>query len=310
MEIKTVDIAICTWNRAGLLKRTLDSFGKLSVPSDVRLSVVVVDNRSTDQTQAVIEAFVESDFGRANRVVSVIENQQGHTFARNRAIEACEGDLVIWTDDDVLVHSDWIARYVDTARHQPSVSFFGGLIEPAFLSSRPKWIADNWDALSGCFAARDLGDRRVEFSNERLPYGANFAVRGDVQRANLFDPELGRRADLVLGEDELDLMRRLLAAGLRGQWVPGAAVEHLIPQERATTKYVYDYFVGQGRNLVLTGEGWEMDANQLKREADAEYRRFWLQRFYAGNRQWCSHLIRGALAMGQWQAMVDFKRKL
>ncbi|MDB2687282.1 glycosyltransferase [Mariniblastus sp.] len=304
MHIKSVDIAICTWNRAGLLQRTLESFSKLSVPDGVRLSVVVVDNRSTDETQSVIDAFATSDFGKANRVVSATEDQQGHTFARNRAIQVCEGDLVVWTDDDVLVDSDWIESYVDAAGQQPSVSFWGGRIEPAFLKSKPKWIDDNWEALSGCFAARDLGNEPVELSADRLPYGANFAVRGDVQRANLFDPELGRRADLVLGEDELDLMRRLLHAGHRGQWVPGAVVSHLIPPERATTKYVYEYFIGQGSNLILKGEGWGTDADQLKREANAEYRRFWIKRFYAGNQQWCSHLIRSALAMGQSQAMT------
>ena len=309
MEIKTVDIAICTWNRADLLKRTLESVRKLSVPSDVRLSVVVVDNRSTDETQSVIDAFANSNFGKANQIVSAIENQQGHTFARNRAIQSCQGDLVVWTDDDVWVHIDWIEKYVNAARQQPSVAFWGGKIEPQFLESKPKWIEDNWDALSGCFAARDLGDDPVNFSADQLPYGANFAVRGEVQRANLFDPELGRRADAVLGEDELDLMRRLLAAGHSGQWVPDAVVSHMIPRDRATTKYVYDYFVGQGRNLVTKGEGWGTDADQLKREAKAEYRRFWWKRFYTGNQQWCSHLIRSALAMGQWQAMVDSARE-
>ena len=150
----------------------------------------------------------------------------------------------------------------------------------------------------------------MSFSVDKLPYGANFAVRGEVQRANLFDPELGRRADAVLGEDELDLMRRLLAAGFHGRWVPGAVVEHLIPMDRTTTQYVYDYFVGQGRNLVLKGRGWGTDADQLKREANAEYRRFWWKRFYAGNQQWCSHLIRSGLAMGQSRAIVDFAGKL
>ena len=308
MEIKTVDIAICTWNRADLLERTLESVSKLSVPSDVQLGVVVVDNKSTDETQSIIGAFANSDFGKANRVVSAIEEQQGHTFARNRAIELCESDLIVWTDDDVLVHSDWIEKYVNAARQQTTVSFWGARIEPKFLGGKPKWIADNWDALSGCFAARDLGDDSVEFSADRLPYGANFAVRGEVQRANLFNPELGRRADAVLGEDELDLMRRMLAAGHRGQWVPGAVVEHLIPQDRATTKYVYDYFVGQGRNLVLKGEGWGTDADELKREARTEYRKFWWKRFHAGNQQWCSHLIRSALAIGQSQAIVDLAR--
>ena len=233
MEIKTVDIAICSWNRAGLLRRTLESVSNLRVASDIKLSVVIVDNCSTDETQSVIDAFANSNFGKAHLVISAIENQQGHAFARNRAIQSCQGDLVVWTDDDVLVHPGWIEKYVEAARQQTTVSFWGARIEPTFLKSKPKWIDDNWDALSGCFAARDLGSESVELSTNRLPYGANFAVRGEVQRANLFDTELGRRADAVLGEDELDLMRRLLAAGHRGQWVAAAVVEHLIPQERA-----------------------------------------------------------------------------
>ena len=309
MPIKTVDIAICTWNRARLLRRTLDSFSKLNLPAEVQLTVIVIDNRSNDETQAVIEAFANSSFGQTHKTVSAIEQQQGHTYARNRAVKASHGDLIIWTDDDVLVDPDWVTKYVRAANQKPDVSFWGSHIEPFFVDGKPKWIQDNWEALSGCFAARQLGDQPIELTADRLAYGANFAVRGEVQRANLFNTELGRRADAVLGEDELELMRRLLAGGHAGRWVPGATVQHLIPSDRATTKYVYDYFVGQGRNLVLKGESWPADTNQLKSEAQAEYRRFWLKRFYAGNQQWCSHLIRSALAMGQWQARVNSDAK-
>lgn len=305
MPIKTVDIAICTWNRASLLSRTLESIAKLNVPADVQLTVMVIDNQSTDETQSVIKAFTDSNVGKTHKVFSAIEPQQGHTFARNRAIEASQSDLILWTDDDVLVDPDWVAKYVEAADRQPSVSFWGSHIEPLFTGGKPEWIADNWESLSGCFAARDLGDQSIELSAERLPYGANFAIRGEVQRANLFDTQLGRRADVVLGEDELELMRRLLAADRQGRWIPAATVQHLIPSDRATTKYVYDYFVGQGRNLVLKNESWPNTTEQLKHEAAAEYRRFWLKRLYAGNQQWCSHLIRSALAAGQWRAKSD-----
>ena len=95
MPIKTVDIAICTWNRARLLRRTLDSFSKLNLPAEVQLTVIVIDNRSNDETQAVIEAFANSSFGQTHKTVSAIEQQQGHTYARNRAVKASHGDLII-----------------------------------------------------------------------------------------------------------------------------------------------------------------------------------------------------------------------
>ena len=303
MNIQSVDIAICTWNRARLLSRTLESVSRLVVPEGVELSVIVVDNNSTDDTQEVATRFRQTPFAAGRGVVCVLESKQGHAFARNRAIAESTGDLVLWTDDDVLVGEDWVANYVQSASEQPDVCFWGSAIVPRFEAGKPKWIEQNWSKLSGCFAARDLGEKSIQFTADRLPYGANFAVRGEVQRANVFDAQLGRQGDEVLGEDELDLMRRLIQAGHRGRWLPSAPVEHLIPSERSSTKYVYDYFVGQGRRLALKGEAWHGDKDRMRAEARSEYARFWVKRFFVDSDQWCSHLIRSALAFGQWQVL-------
>jgi glycosyltransferase involved in cell wall biosynthesis len=303
MSIRTVDIAICTWNRARLLSRTLESLSRLNIPDGVQLSVILVDNNSTDETLEVVETFGQTEFAKRVRFVFLKETQQGHTFARNRSIEQSTGDLILWTDDDVLVCDDWVAKYVAAADGQPEMCFWGSQIEPCFEAGKPKWIQENWHKLSGCFAARDLGNEFLDFSAERLPYGANFAVRGDVQRAHKFDSKLGRRAGEVLGEDELELMRRLLQSGHSGRWLPGAKVQHLISADRTSTKYVYDYFVGQGRKLAIKGEPWHTESNRMRNEARSEYRKYWLKRFFVGSDQWCSHLLRSALAYGQWQVL-------
>jgi len=155
MRIKTVDIAICTWNRAGRLRRTLESFSKLDVPPDVQLTVIVIDNRSTDDTQPVIEAFANSSFGQTHQTVSATEQQQGHTFARNRAIKASQGDLVIWTDDDVLVNPDWVTKYVDAATQQPSVSFpTEPTLPSAGTSKEPICSIPNWAAAPIRYSAK------------------------------------------------------------------------------------------------------------------------------------------------------------
>lgn len=303
-RIRSVDIAICTWNRESLLRQTLDSVARLQIPEGIALSVLLVDNASTDRTSEVVEGFAQSSFADRHRVVSLYEPTQGHTFSRNCAVAASEGDLVLWTDDDVVLSADWVTRYVAAANDQPEVSFWGSQIEPKFVGKRPAWIDRNWDKLKGCFAARDLGEEAIELTPTRLPYGANFAVRGTVQRQNLFQTELGRRGELVLGEDELDLMRRLLAQGHRGIWVPGAVVEHLIPESRATTEYVFDYFVGQGRALAARGEAWRQDPLSLISESKTERRYFQLKRFLTKPEVWVSHLIRSALAQGQSEQLL------
>lgn len=302
-EITNVEIAVCTWNRHDLLAQTLNSFANLGVPEKIQLRVLIVDNHSTDQTPHVIKDFQASQFGIRHSVVPLHETNQGHTFSRNRAVESANGDLLIWTDDDVIVAPDWISKYVRAANSNPKVAFWGSVIEPSFQNEMPTWIGQNWETLKGCFAHRDLGDQSLELTPSQLPYGANFAIRTHVQKKFLFDCELGRRGNEVVGEDELDLMRRLLAEGHRGIWVPGAVVQHLIPPERATEKFVYDYFVGQGRALVAKGQPWHNDVQRLKQESRREFIKYRAKRWFAASPVWVGHMIRSALAQGQFEAM-------
>jgi len=296
--IQSVDIAICTWNRSALLAQTLESLAKLRIPSGIHWRVLVVDNRSTDDTQDTLEAYAE-----ALPLVILSEPEQGHTHARNRAIKASTAELILWTDDDVIVEPSWLEAYLSAAIRDSDLDFWGGKIEPFFPEGRSPWISENWTQLAGCFAARDLGEQPIELTAESLPYGANFAVRGDVQRKNLFNPDLGRRGGEVVGEDELEFLRRLLAKGHRGRWVPQSRLQHVIPAERASTEYAFDYFVGQGAMLVAKGTPWSKSRWKLR------WQYLWHQfnsetgRWFRPSPAWFAHLARAGLALGQWQAL-------
>ena len=296
--IQSVDIAICTWNRSALLAQTLESLAKLRIPSGIQWRVLVVDNRSTDDTQDTLEAYAE-----VLPLVILSEPEQGHTHARNRAAKASTAELVLWTDDDVIVEPCWLETYLSAAIRDSDIDFWGGKIEPFFPGGRAKWISENWTQLAGCFAARDLGEQAIELTAESLPYGANFAVRGDVQRKNLFNPDLGRRGGEVVGEDELEFLRRLLAKGHRGRWVPQSRLQHVIPAERASTEYVFNYFVGQGAMLVAKGTPWSKSRWKLR------WQYLWHQfhsetgRWFRPSTAWFAHLARAGLALGQWQAL-------
>lgn len=295
-----VEVAICTWNRATLLQMTLQRLTEIEIPSDTQFKVIVVDNNSTDQTAETLKQF------QAKLDLLVVnEQEQGHTFARNCAIKHATGELLLWIDDDVLVSDDWLSGYVQSARSQSEVSFWGGPIEAKFMSPQPKWISDNWDKLQGCFAVRDLGEAVIDFDEELLPYGANFAIRTEVQKKFPFQTSLGRTSDAVIGEDELQLLRRVLADGKRGAWVPESKVEHLIDSARATTEYIHKYFVGQGRVLVAKQSSWT--TNVAKLEQEAEHELFWyrIKRWFTKSDVWLSHLIRGSLAQGQHAALTS-----
>lgn len=298
--IERVDLAICTWNRVDLLQKTLDSIRRLIVPYQVQLRVVIVNNGSSDATESLLKEFTaDPEFTKRHNVLLLDEDRRGHTFARNKAIENLDSDLLIWTDDDVSLDAFLVQSYVEFADANPSLAFFGGKIEPDFETTPESWITENWDKLKGCFATRDLGESAMPFTKDRLPYGANFAIRTDIQKAFPFDVQLGRRGAEVHGEDELEMMRRVLDAGYSGSWVPNAQVDHFIDSSRMTELYVREYFVGQGRALVSKGEAWSDSASRLKWRSLLRFMSYRFKRQFASSEQWVSLMLESSLAAGQ-----------
>jgi len=244
-----ITVAICTRNRAGLLRQTLERMSTgLRVPTGLRWELLLIDNGSGDSTRVVAGEFA----GRLPlRVVE--EPTVGLASARNRAVGEARGRYLVWTDDDVLVDEAWLEAYLLAFRRSPDTGFFGGPIEPWFASEPPRWLRGGWHQVSDAFALRD-GISDGEISPGHLPYGANVAFRLEDQRRFRYDTALGHRGEERIGGEETALIRAMLAAGIRGEWVPTARVHHFVPAERLTTGYLRSYFLGRGQRLRIDPE--------------------------------------------------------
>ena len=130
-----ITIAICTFNRAESLRRTLDSLVAMRVPSDLSWEIVIVNNNSTDHTDEVISEYV----GRLP-VRWEFEPRPGKSNARNRAIDVAKGEYIVWTDDDVVVDTGWLTAYVEAFRRWPEAAVFGGRIMPRYEAPVAKWV--------------------------------------------------------------------------------------------------------------------------------------------------------------------------
>lgn len=288
-------IAICTYNRAALLERTLTSLSQLVGIQSTGIEVIVVDNHSTDTTAQVIEKW------QAKLPLRYChEPQQGHCFARNCAVAQAQGEVILWTDDDVQLDPDWLNAYRQAIESDPAATFWGGPIEPLFLSPPPRWVQQNWSRLAGCYAARDLGREPRELDADHLPYGANFAVRTEACRQFPFNTQLGRRGANLMGDDERDFLWRLLQAKHRGRWVPPAKLQHLIPPNRLTLHYVRDYFAGQAAVQCRGGTAPAFNAAQLAQAVRHHWLAWQFTRLYAPSPIWLDHWIKLAM-FRQWQ---------
>lgn len=297
------EIAICTWNRSSSLARTLQALTRLNAPPDDSWRVLVIDNNSRDETPSVVDSFRDQ-----LPLVSKREPELGHSAARNRAVAEASGDWLLWTDDDVIPNPDWLVHYRNAISEFPDDVFFGGPIRVAFDPPAPQWIHEQWDKLGGCYAERQLGNEPVAFTPNRLPYGANWCVRTDLQKTLTYCSSTGRRGSEVTGHDELLVMRQLLERGFGGRWVPQAEVQHVIDAARQTPGYIARYFEGQGRRLAHEGRAWTDDVEQLRRTARWELGCARVKRHWTRSEVWVSHLIHGSLARGQWLALRDKER--
>lgn len=91
-------IVITTYNRLDLLKRAIQSAFDQTLPCEV----VVVDNASTDDTQAYVESLGE--------LVTYIRNETNtnHAGAVNAGVAAASGDWIKLVDDDDYLASDCV----------------------------------------------------------------------------------------------------------------------------------------------------------------------------------------------------------
>jgi glycosyltransferase involved in cell wall biosynthesis len=244
-----VSVAICTWNRARLLDQTLAEMGKVQIPTGVEWELLVVNNNCTDETDSVIERH-----SGELPIRRLFEPRLGLSRARNRAVEAARGELILWTDDDVLVDEGWLAAYVRAAARWPDAAFFGGVIDPWYEVTPPRWVEQNLGLLNGMLVIRNLSDEEQPFREGWSPYGANMAFRRRVLERCPFDPRFGSTGgDIVLG-DETNLIHNLVARGMTGVWVPAAKVKHYVAARRLTRAFLWKHFFGFGRADVRLQE--------------------------------------------------------
>jgi len=254
-----VTVMICTWNRARYLDQALSAVRELAVPAGVQWEVLVVNNNSTDNTDEVIARHVEW-----LPIRRLFEPKPGKSHAANLGIQHATGELIVCTDDDVLVSPDWLSAYVAAAQQWPDASFFGGTIDPWFEVEPPRWIKA-YLTVRGPYSVLQHGPEvRPFLAGEVGPYGANMAIRSSVLRDFRFDTRLGPIQAQMLPADDAEFIARLKSAGHRGVWVGTARVKHHIAKDLLTSRYIWEWHREQGRSLVLR-EGGKTGDTRIKR---------------------------------------------
>ncbi|MDA8771657.1 glycosyltransferase family 2 protein [Flavobacteriales bacterium] len=238
--MKQLSVVICTYNRSELLGYCLESLEKQAASKN-DYEVIVVDNNSTDETQAVSKRFEKEGFK------VVIEEQQGLSYARNRGAYEATTPWLFYLDDDVLLDDDVIERALDLSKRD-DIGSFGGSFSPWFHYGQPHWFGKH-------YASIDLQyNHAMPLPDGEFLTGCVFAIRKTLlKEAGMFNPELGMRGKLVGYGEETEVQRILRNAGHVIWYDPNIHVRHVVNPERLSPLWHIQSGWAHGRDRVYSG---------------------------------------------------------
>lgn len=239
-----ISVIVCTLNRADSLSKALASLSNSTLPESIEWEVVVVDNNSSDTTRQVAETFCQRN---PQHFRYVLEARAGKVHALNRGIREAAGDLLAFTDDDVIVHPEWLRNLTANLEDGTCIGAAGRILpDRDFLP--PKWLP-----VQQRYALAPLTIFDPELPAGPLddsPFGANM-----VFQRRAFDQYGPFRSDLGPGlgagtpqkSEDSEFGHRLLAAGEKLRYEPAAIVYHCLPTNRLTKQYFLDWWFDKAR---------------------------------------------------------------
>jgi GT2 family glycosyltransferase len=256
-----VSVVLCTtFEREQELRNCLASLAELDYPS---YEVLLVDNRRQDGESV---AWVE-DYPR---VRLLRERQPGLAAARNRGLSAAAGEIVAFTDDDVVVDRGWLTAYARRFAARPEEAGVGGLVIPAELESEAQVAVEEYygglnssdlqplsyrlERPAGAHRATMVGWNQagdpvspcsLYAIGSKVGGGASMAFRTDVLREiGGFDVRLGAGTPSH-GAEDLILWMRLAWRGYSVGFEPAAFVSHIHRREdEQLRRQIENYGVG------------------------------------------------------------------
>ena len=290
-------VILCTYNRDKYIYNVLKSVADNDYPRQ-DYEIVLVNNNSTDNTEGECKRFAADH--PDIRFCYFVETNQGLSYARNRGIRESHGDLLVYVDDDATVNKEYLRTYADFFARNADAVAAGGPILPVYETEEPKWMSHYTRQL--ITGKLYMGDSEKEFTHGAFPGGGNSCYRKQVFDAvGLFNVELGRKGNSLIGAEEKDLYDKMTTRGMKFYYLPTAILYHIIPEKKLTQDYFdrLTYSIGVSERYRTLQIGKKKYLNRLFKECVK----------WGGTLVlWCSFLLKGQPAKGN--KLVAFRRNV
>lgn len=303
MQVKkepAVSVVICTYNRDKFIGEALNCLALQTLPAE-QFEVIVVDNKSTDNTAAIAKKFIAAHPELNARYI--LEPNKGLSFARNRGIEEAKAPIITYIDDDAEVTPRFLEHIVSFMQADKTVAGIGGKVIPKYSESEePEWMSRYLDGMVGRI---DYGDTTKRFdSNMKYPGGCNMTYTKDIlQKAGGFNNKLTFRAD------DKYIFFQVTKFTDNIYYLPDAALYHNIDKDRLT--------FGNFKKLFLKSGNEEKIRVRSEKGGMAVVKKFFELVFKtsAAIALYLFHILKGKELKGryiffsQWYTLIGFLQK-
>jgi len=239
-EVPSVSIIIPSYNRDKMIGITLESFVNQDYPQD-RFEIIVADNHSTDDTKVVVMEWQKKS---PVSIRYIYEERQGVHFARNSAAKQAKGEILYFTDDDMIAAPDLLSELVKVFEMDPLVGTATGRVLPKWEIQPPDWVLQL--CYNGWLSIFDtLGDGVHTDENDFGVYSCHQAIRREALfKTGGFNPESTYTE--YVGDGETGLNIKLRDNGYKFGYNGKSVIHHMIPAARMTQDYLNKRLANQG----------------------------------------------------------------
>jgi GT2 family glycosyltransferase len=156
-----VTVLVVTWNRQ---QDVLETIRSIYAQAYQNLEVIVVDNGSTDGTQAALRR------AYPGVIVIALERNVGISAGRNAGIKAARGDIIFCLDSDASPAPDALSNLVQRLQADPQIGVINSKIVntstkeldrgPGWVYSQKQWASQNSEFWSWSFSEGGAAIRR------------------------------------------------------------------------------------------------------------------------------------------------------
>ena len=221
--LPSVSVVVPVLNGEDTVRDCLVSLLATDYPEE-RYEIVVVDNGSTDGTREIV---------RRLPVRYVTEPERGLSHARNRGVEATDGDVVAFIDCDCFASTRWLSELVEGLEADGAHAATGEVV-----AYPPSTSAERYMAARKPFYSQWTSDGiRPWFQL------GNAALRRPVfERTGLFDPRFSKACE------NIDFSWRFFGAGFKLRRCPAAVILH---RHRTSARTLFWQYYGYGHDQAL-----------------------------------------------------------